>query len=149
MLGETQNRFSLTRAALSASGRAKSRIPVRNRSRMSRTIARLGVSAACALLLAGCITHESNTTRDAPRRSVEFENDSAARIFYETLSQGACKDSQGEATTKFEIPVVFEYKRHVVTGPNTAFNRAVELCDTNHDGKITEAEARIFAAWKK
>ncbi len=104
---------------------------------------------ACALLLAGCITHESNVTRDAARTSVEFENDSAARIFYEALSHGACRDSQGEATTKFEVPVVFEYKRHVVTGPNAAFNRAVELCDTNHDGKITEAEAKILAAGKK
>ena len=116
---------------------------------MTRAIAKLGGWAVGTLLLAGCITHESSTTRDATRTSVEFENDSAARIFYETLSHGACRDTQGEATTKFEIPVVFEYKRHVVTGPNAAFNRAVELCDTNHDGKITEAEARIFAEWKK
>jgi hypothetical protein len=116
---------------------------------MRRTIARLGSSAACALLFAGCITHESSVTRDTTRTSVQFENDNAARIFYEALSQGACRDNQGEATTKFEIPVVFEYKRHVVTGPNAAFNRAVELCDTNHDGKITEAEAKIFAAWNK
>ncbi len=116
---------------------------------MRKTIAKLGSSAVCALLFAGCITHESSVTRDAARTSVSFENDSAARIFYEALSHGACRDSQGEATTKFEVPVVFEYKRHVVTGPNAAFNRAVELCDTNHDGKITESEAKIFADWKK
>jgi len=29
------------------------------------------------------------------------------------------------------------------------FNRAVEQCDTNHDGKITGAEAKVFAEWKK
>ncbi len=130
-------------------GALSGRFPSIRRSAMNKAIIRIGSSTACALLAAGCITHESNITRDAARTSVEFENDAAARIFYEALSHGACKDCQGDSTTKFEIPVVFEYKRHSVTGPNAAFNRAVELCDTNHDGKITEAEAKIFAEWKK
>jgi len=108
-----------------------------------------GTLAASALLLAGCVTSETNTTRDAERTKVEFENDAAARIFYETLSHGNRNEGQRESTTKFEIPVVFEYKHHVTTGPNAVFNRAVELCDTNHDGKITEAEAKAFAEWKK
>jgi hypothetical protein len=116
---------------------------------MKRTIAVYGSLAASAALWAGCITHESNTTRDAERTKVEFENDAAARIFYETLSRGSCNEGQRDSTTKFEIPVVFEYKRHTTTGPNAAFNHAVELCDTNHDGKITEGEAKIFAEWKK
>jgi hypothetical protein len=116
---------------------------------MKKSIAVFAGAAASALLLAGCITHETNTTRDAERTKVEFENDAAARIFYEVLSRGTCNEGQRETTTKFEIPVVFEYKHHVTTGPNAAFNRAVELCDTNHDGKITEAEAKAFAEWKK
>ncbi len=116
---------------------------------MTKTIAKFGSSAGCALLLAGCITHETTSTRDAARANVEFENDTAARFFYEALSRAPREDNQRETTTKFEIPVVFEYKRHVVTGPNAAFNRAVELCDTNHDHKITEAEAKAFAAWQK
>jgi hypothetical protein len=116
---------------------------------MKKTMAVYGSLAASALLFAGCITHESNTTRDAERTKVEFENDAAARIFYEALSHENCNEGQRESTTKFEIPVVFEYKHHVTTGPNAMFNRAVELCDINHDGTITEAEARAFAARKK
>ena len=111
----------------------------------SDTLRPLAASAACALVLAGCVTHESTVVRDTERTRVEFENESAARIFYEALSKAPCKDNRNESTTKFEIPIVFEHRRHVVTGSNTAFNRAVELCDSNKDGKITEGEARVFA----
>ncbi len=113
-----------------------------------KTIASIGITATCGLLLSGCITHESTVTRDVERVKVEFENDTAARVFYETLSRSPCRNTRSESTSKFEIPVVFEYKRHIVTGPNAAFNQAVEQCDSNKDGKITEAEAKIFAAQK-
>ena len=61
---------------------------------MNKTIAVSGTLAASAFLLAGCITHESNTSRDAERAKVEFENDAAARIFYEALSHGHCDEGQ-------------------------------------------------------
>ncbi len=114
-----------------------------------RTIAKIGTTAICGLLLSGCITHHSTVTRDVPRVKVEFENDTAARAFYEALSHSRCGTAQTESSSEFAIPVVFEYKRHVVTGPNAAFNEAVEHCDSNKDGKITEAEAKIFAAQQK
>lgn len=76
---------------------------------------------------------------------VEFESETAGRIFYETLSQPAFHPSAGESKTMVEIPIVFEHRRRVVTGPNVAFNNAVTQCDTNADGKITELEAKIFA----
>ncbi len=101
--------------------------------------------AAGTLVLAGCITHESTVVRDTERTKIEFENDTAARIFYEALSKAPAKDNRNESTTKFEIPIVFEHRRHIVTGSNAAFNRAVEICDSNKDGLITEQEARIFA----
>ncbi len=105
----------------------------------------LTATAGCGLLLSGCITHDSTVVRDVERTKVEFENDPAARIFYEALSKAPPSQARTESNTKFEIPIVFEHKTHVVTGSNTAFNRAVELCDTNKDGKITEQEARIYA----
>ncbi len=111
----------------------------------SHSAVQTAASAACVLVLAGCITHESTVVRDTERTKVEFENDAAARIFYEALSKAPCKDNRNETTTKFEIPIVFEHRTHVVTGSNAAFNRAVEICDSNKDGKITEQEARIFA----
>lgn len=113
-----------------------------------KTIVAIGLTASCGLLLTACISHESTVTRDVERTRVEFENDTAARLFYEALSRRSPQDSLKDSTTKFEVPIVFEYKRHLVTGSNTAFNRAVELCDSNKDGKITEQEARIFAEQK-
>ena len=110
-------------------------------------MAGLTLAAALALAPTGCmITHETTVVRDQERVRVEFENDAAARIFYEALSKRA--EPQREISkTKLEIPVVLEHTCKVETGPNAAFNRAVERCDTNRDGRITEAEARIYAEW--
>lgn len=103
------------------------------------------LAAVCGFALAGCITHKVTVVRDTPRTSVQFENDDAARIFYEALSRMPERGHQKESTTDIRIPVVFEYQRHVVTGPNAAFNAAVSQCDANHDGKITVQEAQAFA----
>ena len=114
---------------------------------MNRLIAAIALAAftAGSLLFTGCITHESTVVRDVERTRVEFENDTAARIFYEALSKAPSKENRSESSTSFEIPVIFEHKRHVVTGSNASFNQAVEICDSNKDGKITELEARIYA----
>ena len=98
------------------------------------------------VVLAGCVSHEQTIYRDEGRVSVEFENDKAARIFYEKFSK--LKNNGGsrtESKTEVGIPFVFNNKERVVTGENTVFNRAVRHCDTNNDGKITEQEARIWA----
>jgi hypothetical protein len=102
--------------------------------------------AGTGLLLAGCITHEETVYKDVERTPVEFENDTAARIFYEKLSHTPHKPSGTESRTEVELPLIFKDKRKVVSGSNGAFNHAVALCDTNRDGRITEKEARIFAA---
>jgi len=112
---------------------------------MNKTIAKLALAAACSVIFSGCITHRSTVVRDVARTPVEFEDDTAARIFYEALSKMPASGHQSESTTKIDIPVIFENERHVVTGPNAAFNAAVAECDSNHDGKITELEAKIFA----
>ncbi|HHY85296.1 MAG TPA: hypothetical protein GYA07_07135 [Verrucomicrobia bacterium] len=98
-----------------------------------------------ALTASGCITHRSTVYRDSERRKVEFESDAAARLFYETLSSGGFDKGAAESATNVGIPFVFSHERKVVTGPNTRFNRAVEVCDANRDGVISEQEARIFA----
>jgi hypothetical protein len=105
-------------------------------------IATLAISAVFAT---GCISHHETVTKDVERRKVDFENDAAARIFYEALSHLPNEGAKTDKTSKFEIPVVLEYERHVVTGPNAAFNHAVDRCDTNRDGRITEVEAKTFA----
>ena len=101
-------------------------------------------TAAVAGMLAGCISHEDTTYHDVARVPVEFENESAGRIFYEALSKMQPARAT-ESKTDVSIPVVFESKHRQVTGPNVAFNDAVGRCDTNQDRKITELEAKIFA----
>ena len=99
----------------------------------------LGVAAA------GCIHTEETVTRDEPRVKVEFENETAGRVFYEALSRYNGSHSRRESSSEVEIPLVFGHKTKTVRGPNTAFNDAVQRADTNKDGRISETEARIYS----
>ncbi|MCI0745983.1 MAG: hypothetical protein L0Y58_11300 [Verrucomicrobia subdivision 3 bacterium] len=101
-------------------------------------------AGASLVIVAGCVSYERTVYEDVPRSRVEFENDRAARVFYETLSKAPPR-RQSETKTEIDIPIVFEHKRRVVPGQSVAFNDAVVICDTNQDGKITELEAQIFA----
>jgi len=112
---------------------------------MKSSFSKIILSITCAGALSGCITHTETVVQDVDRTKVEFENDAAARIFYEALSKMPDPRNRAESTTEVNVPVVFEHKRHVVTGPNAAFNKAAAECDTNKDGKITESEAKIFS----
>jgi len=105
--------------------------------------------AILLIITGGCITHEETVYRDTERVKVEFENDTAARVFYEAQGQSGGAQSRTESRTEVNLPVVFDHKQKVVSGPNVAFNEAVARCDTNKDGKITEAEARIYAEQRK
>ncbi len=98
-----------------------------------------------AALNTGCISTEQTVYQDQERVKVEFENDTAGRLFYEALSKQQSRRGRTESRTEVSIPVVFEHKRRVVEGESVAFNQAVRRCDTNGDGRITELEARIFA----
>jgi hypothetical protein len=99
----------------------------------------------CLVLLAGCVTKETNVVQDGERAKVEFESETAARTFFEGMEKGGFKPQHMTSSTKLELPIIFEYRRNVTSGPNASFNRAVQICDTNKDGKITEVEARIFS----
>ena len=110
-----------------------------------------GLVAFCSVLaFAGCIHHEETVYRDVNRTQVRFENDKAARIFYEAFnSQDSINKDRIESKTKIELPIVFRDERKVVSGPNAAFNRAIDSCDSNHDGLVTQQEAQIFADNKR
>ncbi len=98
-----------------------------------------------SVLASGCIHTSQTEVRDETRTQVEFETETAGRVFYETLSKRPDRRNREESNTKVSLPVVFSNEHRVVTGPNYAFNQAVRECDTNHDGKITESEARIWS----
>ena len=112
---------------------------------MNQINKRIIALAALGILLTGCISHKSVVYQDVERVKVEFESDAAARLFYETLSRNAATGKHSESTTTVSIPIVFQNEQKVVPGRNVEFNEAVAICDSNKDGKITEAEARIYA----
>ncbi len=105
----------------------------------------VGLASALALSFSGCISTDETVYREEARTQVEFENDAAGRVFYETLSKLRGSHHRAESSTEVSLPIVFSHKRRVVEGESAAFNQAVHRCDTNRDGRITEAEARIFA----
>jgi hypothetical protein len=111
-----------------------------------KTVRRMcGLALALAALNTGCISTEQTVYHDQDRVKVEFENDTAGRLFYEALNKQQSRRGRSESKTEVSIPVVFDHKRRVVEGESVAFNQAVRRCDTNGDGRITELEARIFA----
>ena len=112
---------------------------------MKRTFSAILLTSAIPVVFTGCISHTSVEYRDATRTAVEFESDAAARLFYETLSKGGGGRRDSTEEWHVEIPFVFDHHGSVQPGRNVAFNQAVAACDTNKDGKITEAESRIFA----
>ncbi len=103
----------------------------------------LGV--AVMSVFAGCISSKETVYRETERVKIEFENDAAARIFYEAYSKQRPPQQRNEKTTSFEIPVILSVKRTETDSGNALFNDAVRHTDTNGDGKITEQEARIYA----
>jgi hypothetical protein len=104
-----------------------------------------GLALTLAAFNTGCISTDETVYRDEERVKVEFENDTAGRLFYEGLNKTRGSRGRSESKTEVSLPVVFDHKRRVVEGENIVFNQAVRRCDTNGDGKITEMEARIFA----
>ncbi len=104
------------------------------------------ILSLAALLGSGCIHTHDTVVRDESRLPVEFENDAAARVFYEALSRMPGAHERTENRTEVELPLIFSHEQKVVRGANTGFNEAVRRCDTNQDHRVTESEARIFAA---
>ena len=116
---------------------------------MKSHLLRLAPLLATAASLTACISSKETVYRETERVKVEFESDTAARIFYEAFTKSPESHQRNEKTTSFTIPVIIHTQRTEKDSENTAFNSAVRRCDTNADGKITEPEARIFAAQQK
>ncbi|NBU08762.1 MAG: ComF family protein [Proteobacteria bacterium] len=116
---------------------------------MKTGLLRFALLALVAASLTACIATKETVYRETERIKVEFENDAAARIFYEAFTRSPESRQRNEKITTFTIPVIIHAQRTEKDSENTAFNAAVRRCDTNGDGKITEQEARIFAAQQK
>jgi hypothetical protein len=96
------------------------------------------------LAFSGCISSTSTTYSDVERVKVAFASERAGRLFYETLSR---LPHERREESKNEVSLILIHlERKTVTGHNRFFNQAVERCDTDKDGTITEEEAQIFAS---
>jgi hypothetical protein len=116
---------------------------------MKTVLLRFALFAIAAASLTACISSKETVYRETERAKVEFENDTAARVFYEAFTKSPESRQRNEKTTTFNIPVIIHTQRTEKDSENTAFNAAVRRCDTNADGKVTESEARIFAAQQR
>ena len=112
---------------------------------MNKTMTALAALLALAACNTGCISTSQTVYHDPERLKVEFENDTAGKLFYETLSKAPPRAGRSESKTDISIPIVFEHKHQVIEGNNVGFNDAVRRCDTNGDGEITELEAKIYS----
>lgn len=102
------------------------------------------ICIAAAFVLSGCISSHSTSYSDVERVKVTFGTERAGRLFYETLSK-IPHERRDESTNEVSL-ILINFQRRTVSGPNRFFNEAVERCDTDKDGTITEEEAQIFAA---
>jgi hypothetical protein len=105
----------------------------------------LTLTVVTASLATGCIHTQETTYKDEARTPVEFETETAGRIFYEALSRRPHTRNREESSSKVSLPLIFSNEHRVVRGPSHAFNLAVAEADTNRDSRISEVEARLFA----
>ena len=107
-----------------------------------RLLSFICIVLTCAVT--GCISSSSTSYTDVERTKVSFGSERAGRLFYETLSK-LPHERREESKNQVSL-VLINFERKTITGPNRFFNQAVERCDTDRDGTITEEEAAIFSS---
>jgi hypothetical protein len=112
--------------------------------------ARLLVAAFAVVslaLLPGCLTLFSKTEvirGEEPRRPIRFENAQAAEAFNKAMKD----KSASLGGTHMGIPFITFYSKDRQLSDSAHFNDCILRCDTDQDGTITLAEAKMFANLK-
>lgn len=112
--------------------------PAQTSHSMKPTIPALIALLSC--LTSGCVTRI--TYKNEPRRGVRFSNVQAAQAFYEALLFANTPKGRGVVSLGIPLP----YGHRTLSTANVRFNEAVQTADSNHDGIISESEARAFAS---
>ena len=111
--------------------------------------ARLAVAAVGLLALApGCLTLFSKTEvirGEEPRRPIRFESAEAADTFNSAMKW----KSKSMGGTHMGVPFVTLYSKDRQLSESAHFNDCVLRCDTDQDGTITLAEAKMFEKMDK
>jgi hypothetical protein len=98
------------------------------------------IIALFGCLMSGCVMYTS--IKDEPRQSVRFSSPEAAQTFYDAYLSVASPKGRGSVVIYITLP----YRHRIVSTDNVHFNSAVLLADSNHDGVISDDEARASAA---
>jgi hypothetical protein len=107
-----------------------------------RLIRGLVVSLICAGGT-GCV--ETTIVRDAPRTGTTFESADGAKLFYEAyIAKNYVRDIKSNVAVYVHLPPLPYWQREVKSD-NVLFDDAVNAADTNHDGTISDDEARAYS----
>lgn len=108
-------------------------------------VALAAVTVAC--IVSGCVTYV--TTKNEPRQSARFTSPAAAETFYDAYLASEHRSSYyrtNAVSHTVTISIYLPYLHYKTSTENVRFNHALELADANHDGVISDAEAREYAA---
>jgi hypothetical protein len=95
-------------------------------------------------LCGGCVT--TTVTKDEPRTSVHFASADAASIFYNAyIVQNYTRIGATGRTLEIGIDARLPYHHAEYRTDNVLFNAAIATADSNHDGMISDDEAKRFS----
>ena len=101
------------------------------------------VIASIGGLTSGCVNH--TTIKDEPRQTVRFSSPQAAQTFYDAYLSATSPKGHGSVSVFVALP----YQHRTVSTDNVRFNSAIRIADNDHDGVISDEEARAFAAQRR
>jgi hypothetical protein len=106
-------------------------------------LAAAALAVASLAFLPGCLTLFSKTEvvrGEEPRRPIRFENQQSAEEFNRAVKW----KSKSMGGAHVGVPFITLYSRDRQLSESAHFNDCVARCDTDQDGVITLAEAKIF-----
>jgi hypothetical protein len=91
----------------------------------------------------GCVS--TSTVKNESRATVRFASPTSAQVFYEAYITKIYTRPMGESfCLEVGVPVRMPYEHREYLTDNVYFNAAVNAADTNHDGVISEEEAKRY-----
>jgi Ca2+-binding EF-hand superfamily protein len=104
-------------------------------------IRHLSVIVLPCCLATSCVTYTrfEDETRAKPR----FASTAAAQVFYDAYA--SVDSPMGNGTISVSIAPPMPYWQTKKDTENKKFNAAIKIADANHDGNISEKEARAYA----
>lgn len=83
--------------------------------------------------------------QNEPRRKVIFASARAAQNFYDGYVSLGTPYGNGEVKAGLFIANPLPYWKNTVPTENVKFNAEIQVADTNHNGVISEKEARVYS----